>query len=152
MGRFLMLFRTKIGVLYASASYDEGITWVATRIDGNTKPRFKNRLDSITLGRLSDGYKRARETKRTETARADFSRCCCLRRWRRNLAEDRKVGRRSQSPLVRSHYPTAVEAYREGGTRLLIIYSKFYFGLGGLEQAIQEKRPMGIRLQSVSLK
>ena len=58
----------------------------------------------------------------------------------------------SQSPLVRSHYPTAVEAYREGGTRLLIIYSKFYFGLGGLEQAIQEKRPMGIRLQSVSLK
>jgi hypothetical protein len=154
-GSVLMLFRTKIGLLYASASYDEGITWTVPEPTAIPNPDSKIVLTRLRSGALAmvfnahaklKGQKRHARTFLDVAISGDGGAT-----WRRiaRLEDD------AQSPLVRSHYPTAIEAYREGSssnTRLLITYSKFYFGLGGLEQAIEEKRPMGVRLMSVNLK
>lgn len=151
-GSVLMLFRTKIGVLYASASYDEGITWTPPESTAIPNPDSKIvliRLHSGALAMVINAHAKLKGQKRHARTFLDVAVSGDGGATWRRIA---RLEDESQSPLVRSHYPTAVEAYREGGTRLLIIYSKFYFGLGGLEQAIQEKRPMGIRLQSVSLK
>ena len=151
-GSVLMLFRTKIGVLYASASYDEGITWTPPESTAIPNPDSKivlTRLHSGALAMVLNAHAKLKGQKRHARTFLDVAVSGDGGATWRRIA---RLEDESQSPLVRSHYPTAIEAFREGGTRLLIIYSKFYFGLGGLDQAIQEKRPMGIRLQSISLK
>jgi len=151
-GSVLMLFRTKIGVLYASASYDEGITWTPPESTAIPNPDSKivlTRLHSGALAMVLNAHGKLRGQKRHARTFLDVAVSGDGGATWRRIA---RLEEESQSPLVRSHYPTAIEAFREGGTRLLITYSKFYFGLGGLDQAIQEQRPMGIRLQSISLK
>jgi len=151
-GSVLMLFRTKIGVLYASASYDEGITWTPPESTAIPNPDSKivlTRLHSGALAMVLNAHGKLRGQKRHARTFLDVAVSGDGGATWRRIA---RLEDESQSPLVRSHYPTAIEAFREGGTRLLITYSKFYFGLGGLDQAIQEQRPMGIRLQSISLK
>ena len=151
-GSVLMLFRTKIGVLYASASYDEGITWTPPESTAIPNPDSKivlTRLHSGALAMVLNAHGKLKGQKRHARTFLDVAVSGDGGATWRRIA---RLEDESQSPLVRSHYPTAIEAFREGGTRLLITYSKFYFGLGGLDQAIQEQRPMGIRLQSISLK
>ena len=151
-GSVLMLFRTKIGVLYASASYDEGITWTPAESTAIPNPDSKivlTRLHSGALAMVLNAHGKLKGQKRHARTFLDVAVSGDGGATWRRIA---RLEDESQSPLVRSHYPTAIEAFREGGTRLLITYSKFYFGLGGLDQAIQEQRPMGIRLQSISLK
>ena len=151
-GSVLMLFRTKIGVLYASASYDEGITWTPPESTAIPNPDSKivlTRLHSGALAMVLNAHGKLKGQKRHARTFLDVAVSGDAGATWRRIA---RLEEESQSPLVRSHYPTAIEAFREGGTRLLITYSKFYFGLGGLDQAIQEQRPMGIRLQSISLK
>ena len=151
-GSVLMLFRTKIGVLYASASYDEGITWTPPESTAIPNPDSKivlTRLHSSALAMVLNAHGKLKGQKRHARTFLDVAVSGDGGATWRRIA---RLEDESQSPLVRSHYPTAIEAFREGGTRLLITYSKFYFGLGGLDQAIQEQRPMGIRLQSISLK
>ena len=151
-GSVLMLFRTKIGVLYASASYDEGITWTPPESTAIPNPDSKivlTRLHSGALAMVLNAHGKLRGQKRHARTFLDVAVSGDGGATWRRIA---RLEEESQSPLVRSHYPTAIEAFREGGTRLLITYSKIYFGLGGLDQAIQEQRPMGIRLQSISLK
>ena len=123
--RVLMLFRTKIGCVFASASTDSGSTWTAAA--PLNVPNSNTKFDAIVLSPYSDTILMALNNHR----RGPFCEGCRTHlhliaspdggvSWRHvaSVEDEIRTG-------VRIHYPTMLQL---DDSRVLVAYSRFYLG------------------------
>ena len=141
-GAVLMLFRTKVGILYKSVSYDKGKTWADAVPTSIPNPDSKIHMLRLLSGHLALVLNSHAKLKVNRKARTYLDVAISADEgltWNRiaRLEDD-------FTPGVRSHYPTAVA----DETRIAVVYSKFYFG-PHLETALANNTAMGVRMKMV---
>eukprot|EP00854_Cymbomonas_tetramitiformis_P018489 gene18489-22066_t len=146
-GSVLMLFRTKLGVLFQSLSFDQGRTWGEPQPTSIPNPDSKIqalRLQSGHLALVFNDHKVMKKKLHRSRVLLDVAISSDDGfEWERIARVDDEV-----DEGLRSHYPTMVQGEENGG--LFVVYSKFYHE-SAMARA-KNRTDLGIRLVEVDLK
>uniref|UniRef100_A0A7S0SBL6 Sialidase domain-containing protein n=1 Tax=Mantoniella antarctica TaxID=81844 RepID=A0A7S0SBL6_9CHLO len=152
-GTVLMVFRTTMGCLFQSASFDKGQTWGDTRPMAIPNPNSKVHL--IRLEPSGDLLLAFNNHRQPGTFRGLKGCKACRSMLHLALSRDggdnwekvATVDEEMSTSAVRIHYPTVVQI---GRSTVLVAYSRFYLGRKlGLTSPDQGLRVVGLDLSGV---